>query len=173
MKYGEKNTMKILIVSDSHGRNYYLEKVIEKVEPIDLLIHLGDFENSEEYIKSIAPCKVEMVSGNNDFYTNIDKEKVIIIGKYSIFLTHGHRYGVNFGTEKIKEVALQNGASIAMYGHTHRPLIDLTGSAWTINPGSITQPRQEGGIPTFIIMEIDSKGEAHFTLNYAYENIDW
>ncbi len=165
--------MKILIASDSHGRNHYLEQVIEKVQPIDLLIHLGDFENSEEYIKSIAPCKVEMVSGNNDYFTGFEKEKTITIGNYTIFLTHGHRYGVNYGTERIKEVAGQYGASIVMFGHTHRPLIDLTDSVWAINPGSISQPRQEGGIPTFIIMDIDSRGEAHFTLNYVYKDINW
>ena len=158
--------MKILIVSDSHGKNYNLEKVIEKVRPIDLMIHLGDFENNEEYVKSIAQCRVEMVSGNNDYFTGIDKDKIITIGNYTLLLTHGHRYGVNFGTERIKEAAMQYGASIVLFGHTHRPLIDLTSNVWAINPGSITLPRQEGRIPTFIIMDIDSKGEAHFSLNY-------
>ena len=160
------NAMKILIVSDSHGKNYNLEKVIEKVKPIDLMIHLGDFENNEEYVKSIAPCRVEMVSGNNDYFTGFDKDKIITIGNYTLFLTHGHRYGVNFGTERIKEAAMRYGASIVLFGHTHRPLIDLTSNVWAINPGSITLPRQEGRIPTFVIMDIDTKGEAHFSLNY-------
>ncbi len=107
--------MKIMIVSDSHGRNNYLEKALEKVKPIDLFIHLGDFEGSEEYIRSIVPCKAEMVPGNNDYFTGLDKDKIITIGNYSIFLTHGHRYGVNFGTERIKDVAMQFGASIAIF----------------------------------------------------------
>ena len=54
--------MKVLLVSDSHGRNQNMEKVIRKVSPIDLLIHLGDLEGSEGYLESIAPCPVEMVS---------------------------------------------------------------------------------------------------------------
>ena len=58
--------MKILIVSDSHGRDRYLEQVIEREKPIDMLLHLGDLEGSEDYICSIAPCPVEMISGNND-----------------------------------------------------------------------------------------------------------
>jgi uncharacterized protein len=158
--------MKILIVSDSHGRNQNLEKVIEKVKPIDLCIHLGDFENSVDYIRGLIPCNVEMVAGNNDYYNNIERDKIITIGHYTLFLTHGHRYGVNFGTDRVKEIALQHGANIALFGHTHCPLIDQTESVWAINPGSISQPRQDGHIPTFIIMDIDSKGEAHFTLNY-------
>ncbi len=162
--------MKILIVSDSHGKNYFLEQVIEKVRPIDLLLHLGDFENSAEYIKSIAPCKVEMVSGNNDYFTDIERDKIITIGGHTLFLSHGHRYGVNFGTERLQNVAMQYGADIAVFGHTHRPLIDLSGNVWTINPGSISQPRQDGRIPTFIIMDIDSNGRAHFTLNYVHKH---
>lgn len=160
--------MKILIVSDSHGRCFYLEKVLLRVKPIDLLIHLGDIEGDEEYIKGIAGCPVVMVSGNNDYFTNIPRENFIQLGKYYIMLTHGHRYGVNYGVEQLKETAVLNGADIVMFGHTHRPLIDLKDDGiWAINPGSITQPRQEGRIPTFIIMELDKQGEAHFALNYA------
>lgn len=163
--------MKILIVSDSHGRCYYLESALNRVKPIDLLIHLGDVEGDEQYIKGIAECPVAMVSGNNDFFTQTPKEDYVQIGKYYVMLTHGHRYGVNYGVEQIKETALLNGADIVMFGHTHRPLIDLTDDKiWAINPGSITQPRQQGKIPTFIIMDIDRYGEAHFTLNFAEDN---
>ncbi|WMJ85912.1 metallophosphoesterase [Anaerocolumna sp. MB42-C2] len=158
--------MKIMIVSDSHGRNTNLEKALEKVKPIDLFLHLGDFEGSEDYIRSIVPCKIEMVPGNNDYFTGLEKDKIINIGRYTIFLTHGHRYGVNFGTERLKDIAMQYGAGIALFGHTHRPLIDLSSNIWVINPGSITQPRQENGKPSFIIMDLDSNGQAHFTLNY-------
>lgn len=162
--------MKILIVSDSHGRNYYLEKVIERVKPIDLLIHLGDIEGSENIIRDIAPCKVEIVAGNNDFFSGMEKEKVISVGSYTIFLAHGHRYSVNYSTEKIKDAARFHNASIAMFGHTHRPLLELSGSVWAINPGSISQPRQDDGIPTYIIMDIDTKGQIHFTLKRVYKD---
>lgn len=162
--------MKILIVSDTHGRCDILEKVISRVKPIDMLIHLGDFEREEQYINLIAGCPVEMVSGNNDFFSAIPREKFLQIGKYYVMLTHGHRHGVNYGTAQIKETAMLEGVDIVMYGHTHQPLIDLSDERiWAINPGSISLPRQAGRIPTFIIMEIDSKNEAHFTLNYQKE----
>lgn len=164
--------MKILIVSDSHGRCYYLEKALSRVKPIDLLIHLGDIEGDEDYIKSLAECPVAMVSGNNDYFTSIPRENFIQLGKYYIMLTHGHRFGVNYGVEQLKEAAVLNGADIVMFGHTHRPLIDLKDDhIWAINPGSITQPRQNGRIPSFIIMEIDKHGDAHFTLNYAEDKL--
>ena len=162
--------MKVLIVSDTHGKNHNLLKALERVSPIDLLIHLGDFDGGEEYIRSVTPCPTEMVSGNNDFYNGLPKEKIIHIGKYTVMLTHGHRYGVYYSTQEIREAALSNEADIIMFGHTHVPMIDLSQSVWVINPGSLALPRQQGRIPTFIIMDFDSKGEAHFTLNYFEEN---
>ena len=43
--------MRVLLVSDSHGRNQNMEKVIRKASPVDLLIHLGDLEGSEGYLE--------------------------------------------------------------------------------------------------------------------------
>ncbi len=161
--------MKVLIVSDTHGRNQNLIDTINRVAPIDLLIHLGDLENGEEYIRSMLPCEAEFVAGNNDFFAGLPKEKIIQVGKYTILLTHGHRYGVNFTTSGLLDAAKRNKADIVMFGHTHVPMIDLSGSIWVINPGSLALPRQQGRKPTFIIMDIDSRGDAHFALNYYRE----
>jgi putative phosphoesterase len=109
---------------------------------------------------------VEFVSGNNDFFADVPKEKIITLGSHTILMTHGHRYGVNFGTGRLKEAALLQGADIVLYGHTHRPSIDLSTGVWAVNPGSISQPRQENGKPSYIIMDIDGQGKAHFSLNF-------
>ena len=159
--------MKILVVSDSHGQNYHLKRAIEKVQPIDMLIHLGDFDNNEDEIRAMAGCKVEMVPGNNDYYSRLEREQLIQIGNYTVLLTHGHRYSVNSGLERLQDNAMQMRADIVIFGHTHHPLIDLSRNVWMINPGSISHPRQDGRVPSFIIMEIDSRGQAHFTLNFV------
>ncbi len=165
--------MKVLIVSDTHGRNYNFLKTLEKVSPIDMLIHLGDYDGGEGYIMSVTPCRTEMVSGNNDFFNGLPKEKLICIGKYTIMLTHGHRYGVYNTTQDIKEEAAKRNANIVMFGHTHVPMIDLNDEVWAINPGSLALPRQSNRIPSFIIMDIDAQGDAHFTLNYYQETEEW
>lgn len=158
--------MKILIISDTHGMNHNFMTVLRKVSPIDMLIHLGDFQGSEEFIDASVSCRCEFVSGNNDFFNGLPKDKVIQIGKYTIFLTHGHKYGVYYGTDNIKEAARQRSAGIVMFGHTHVPMINMTDDVWLINPGSLSFPRQNGRIPSYIIMELDAAGDAHFTLNY-------
>jgi putative phosphoesterase len=157
--------MKILIVSDTHRQNKNLFEVIKKVGPLDLLIHLGDAEGSEDIIAIEAKCPVEMIAGNNDFFSELEREKEISIGKYSVLLTHGHFYYVSVGTENIKKEAISRRFDIVMFGHTHRPLLEIEDNIIVINPGSLSYPRQDGRAPTYAIMEIDDKDEAHFTIN--------
>ena len=52
--------MKILIISDTHGAHRNFDRVIEKEQPLDMLIHLGDVEGDEDYIPAVADCPVYM-----------------------------------------------------------------------------------------------------------------
>lgn len=71
--------MKILVISDSHGKNGRMELAVEQESPLDMLIHLGDLEGGEDLLEAIAPCPVEIVCGNNDFFSAYPREKVIEI----------------------------------------------------------------------------------------------
>lgn len=158
--------MRILIVSDTHRRQENYEKVLEKVGKIDMVIHCGDAEGAEYTISSMAGCPLEIVLGNNDFFSDLPREKEFMIGQYKVWLTHGHNYYVNMGHEIIKREAEARDVDIVMYGHTHKPVIDMSGDVIAINPGSLTYPRQEGKRPSYIMMELDREGEAHFNIAY-------
>ena len=54
-----------------------------------------------------------------------------------------------------------------MYGHTHKPVIEVSDAITAINPGSLSYPRQENRKPSYIIMEVDERGEAKFKLEYV------
>lgn len=158
--------MKILIVSDTHGRDTALKHLLEQVKPIDMLIHCGDVEGSEDYIRSLAQCPVHMVAGNNDFFCDLPKEEEFLIGKYRVLLTHGHYYYISMGAQMIKEDAAARGFDIVMFGHTHRPYLEQDKGIVVLNPGSLSYPRQEGRKPSYMMMELDRDGQAHFTINY-------
>lgn len=158
--------MKVLIVSDTHKKQENLIKVLEQEKQIDLLIHLGDVEGQEEEIAHMADCPVEMVAGNNDFFSDLEREKEIEIGRYRVLITHGHYYYVSAGVEDIKKEAAGRSMDVVMFGHTHRPLLDSSRGIIALNPGSISYPRQEGRYPSYAIMELDEKGEAHFYIKY-------
>lgn len=158
--------MKILIVSDTHRKHENLIKVLERVQPIDLLIHLGDAEGEEDYIAGLAGCRMEVVAGNNDFFSALPREKELQLGAHHILLTHGHYYCVGMGVEDIKKEAESRNCDIVMFGHTHRPVIDYGKHTVALNPGSISYPRQEGRKPSYIIMDIDRNDSVHFEIEY-------
>ena len=61
--------MKILIVSDTHGRLNNYEKVIKAVAPVDYMIHCGDVGYDPDdlsRVRELAGCPCSIVQGNND-----------------------------------------------------------------------------------------------------------
>lgn len=158
--------MRVMIVSDTHRKHENLEAALTQAGHIDLLIHLGDAEGCEDYIEALASCPVEIVAGNSDFFSPLDSEREITIGKYKVLITHGHYYNVNASIENIKKEARSRGFDMVMFGHTHRPVIDRNGRIAAINPGSLSYPRQEGKQPSYIMMETDGEGMAEFELFY-------
>ena len=157
--------MKVLVVSDTHRKNDNYFEVVKLHHP-DLVIHCGDAEGSEYAITEAAGCPVQIVLGNNDFFSELPRELEFSVGPYKVWVTHGHNYYVYMGNEHIKREAAARGADIVMYGHTHKPVIDRSGDVIAVNPGSLSYPRQEGHRPSYIIMEIDRFDEVHFTISY-------
>lgn len=158
--------MKILIVSDTHRQLQNLKTVLEKVSPIDMLIHLGDVEGQEQQIREMADCHTEIIAGNNDFFSSLEREKSIWIGRYKVLLTHGHYYKVSLGTELLASDAAARGFQVALFGHTHRPVVEYHPGIILANPGSLSYPRQDGRKPSYLILDLDSRGEASFTIHY-------
>ncbi len=158
--------MRILIVSDTHQSPYTLEQVVESNPDIDMLLHLGDVEGAEEYVRSLVSCPVYILAGNCDGLADLPGELELDIGGHHAFLTHGHRYGVTRGEQTIREEALARGADIVMYGHTHKPVCHEDDGLLILNPGSVAYPRQSGRRGSYILMEIEKNGTVHCEIKY-------
>ena len=160
--------MKILVVSDTHRKDDNLKLVLSEECPLDMLIHLGDAEGSEHFIPDwVNPeCRMEMVLGNNDFFSILDREREIDIAGHKAFITHGHYYGVSMGPEGLVDEAKSRGCDIAMYGHTHRPFLDVIDGVTVLNPGSLSYPRQEGRRPSYMIIHVDADGKMDYQQKY-------
>lgn len=158
--------MRVLIVSDTHGRHAGLDRILEEAGDIDLFVHLGDVEGGEEYINAVVECEKHVVRGNNDFFSDLPREEEFCIGKYRVFITHGHSYYVSLDPEYIREEGRARKADIVMFGHTHRPYFEQSDGLTVLNPGSVSFPRQEGRRGSYMIMEIGPDGKAVFTQKY-------
>lgn len=151
--------MKILTVSDSHGRIDTIRAVYEKVKPVDLFLHMGDVEGDEEEIASFIPCRKEYVRGNCDYFSREPDERIVRAFGKKILMTHGHRYHVHRGPDTLRYKAAECEADIVLFGHTHVPEITYLDGRLFMNPGSISLPRQDGHAPSFGILETDRFGE--------------
>lgn len=158
--------MRVLIVSDTHGRHGGLDRALQEAGDIDMLIHLGDVEGGECYIDAAADCEKHIVRGNNDFFSDLPREEEFNLGKYKVFITHGHAYYVSLDPEYIREEGKARGVDIVMFGHTHRPFFEDDNGIIVLNPGSLSFPRQEGRKGSYMIMEIAEGGELRFEQKY-------
>lgn len=160
--------MKILVVSDTHRFNFFLEKVIDNVGKIDMVIHCGDAEGSEELLRDkFYTSAVVVVAGNNDYFSKLPKEACFDIEGRKVFVTHGHNYQVNTGIDYLLSAAKTRGADIVMFGHTHIPMMEKRDGIVVLNPGSISSPRQADKRPSYMIIETDNAGNMRYTLNYV------
>lgn len=158
--------MRILIVSDTHGRNGNFLEAYEKVKPVDMVLHLGDIEGYEDEFEEWVDCPFYAVAGNNDFFTALPREREIMIGDYKAMLCHGHYYRVSMTSQHLAEEARARECDLAFFGHTHRPEIKDLGDVTLLNPGSLSYPRQDNRKPSYMMMDIDRFGDAHFTICY-------
>lgn len=152
--------MKALIASDSHGRQDRLFELM-KTESFDAFFFCGDGEGLEYDLFTACgvPSVTAMVKGNNDYGSTLPSETVICFGGHKIFMTHGHRYRLFTGTGLLTSAARENECETCLFGHTHRPLYRYEDGILLLNPGSVTQPRQESGIPTFAVFETKPGGD--------------
>ena len=160
--------LRILIMSDSHGRNENVELAIaqvrEEIGEFQMLIHLGDVGDARE-IESLAGVPCYIVRGNTDYDAKLLNANVIEAGGHRIFATHGHLYQVDMRLDLLRFAALENDCDIAMYGHTHVPYLEEDPDDITIlNPGSISKPRQADHRYTYMVMEIDDEDEVTYEL---------
>lgn len=158
--------MKILIVSDTHGRLNNLKQALKRTEPVDYLIHCGDICGDEKAILTMADCPTVAVAGNCDRGSLLKTSQVAEIDGIRAFISHGHAYHVSYGLSELSHAAGERHCSLAFYGHTHLPSVKKEEGITCINPGSLTLPRQDGGRPSYVVMTTDRKGHVMFTVNY-------
>ncbi len=157
---------KYLVISDTHGRDNNFYDVLDLEEPLDGIIHCGDFEGSEGKFAIAANCPVYFVAGNNDFFSDLKREIEFELDGHYVFLAHGHNYMVSMDLENIRSEAVARGADIVIFGHTHKPVAKEIDGVYVFNPGSLSYPRQEGRRPSYMLLWTDSDGGVKYEIKY-------
>lgn len=152
--------MKVIIVSDTHGRFNKLEKIRERHQDADLFIHCGDCETDDEYLYGFIA-----VRGNNDYY-DYPEERVIVADKLKILVTHGHRYGYTNRLDTLVEKAKKLKCKIVCFGHTHKPQIVTHQDILILNPGSLWANRIDKPVSYIILVIFGDQIESVRSIEY-------
>ena len=159
--------MKILVLSDSHGRIHNMKLALTRTD-CDMVFHLGDSELSREELERLFSCPVLMVRGNMDRDMSYKIEETFDISGHRFLLSHGNRLGVNYGYEGLLEEAAKVHADVVLFGHTHIPELKYykENDLYIANPGSIEMPRQDGRKPSYLVIDAEEDGILSFKEMY-------
>ncbi|WP_286637871.1 metallophosphoesterase family protein [Faecalibaculum rodentium] len=132
--------MHFIIAGDSHG---YTERLDElKQIQADGYIFTGDLTDDPARISGWSA-----VAGNNDQYFGIKLPLMTIVdaGDHKILVMHGHQFPAGQRHRRLATLAKKFGCDIAVYGHSHVPVIDEEDGVLILNPGSVYRSRDGKG----------------------------
>lgn len=147
--------MKVCVFSDSHGYAANMISAIELEKP-DACLFLGDGERDLYKLEKKFPdLPVYAVRGNCDFGTELKNVLICVIEGVTIFMTHGHLSYVKYeyDLDTLTSQALEAGADIALFGHTHDQHISENRGVTLINPGSVGR----GYYPAYAVLNIEGR----------------
>ena len=126
--------MKIGIISDTHG--LLRPEVFRVFAGVDHILHAGDLGSLDLLVELEAIAPVTVVWGNTDgvaVRSQVPETGRVTLGGVEAVVVHGHQ----FGSPTPRAVAkAHERAGLAIFGHTHQPVIEQVGEVLVINPGS-------------------------------------
>ena len=148
--------MVIGLISDTHS--LVRPTVFEALSGVELILHAGDVGGRAVLDELVAIAPVRAVYGNTDEARDPHLRASLDFDAdgCSIHVSHGHEVG---GPTPARLLA-RYGADIIVYGHTHKPLIERSGTRLVINPGA-AGPRRFNLMPSVARLTIvDGRAEA-------------
>ncbi|WP_373048516.1 metallophosphoesterase family protein [Vulgatibacter sp.] len=128
--------MRIGLVSDTHGR--FDPRLPELLAGCERILHAGDVMGAAVIEKLAAIAPTAAVRGNNDrdaFGATLPEVLVESVGELSVLVIH------ELGKpEKLlpaaRQAIEQAAPQLVIYGHSHKPAIEVRDGRLYVNPGS-------------------------------------
>jgi len=128
------------VISDTHG--LLRPEVFDVFQRVDHILHAGDVGEPEILVELAAIAPVTAVYGNVDgpeLRARLPQVAEVELDGFAVVVTHGDQFG--HPTPETLHAAFPS-AEIIVYGHTHKPLLQLVERTVTVmNPGGAGHPR--------------------------------
>lgn len=117
-----------------------MEMALWANEDCDCVVFLGDGYMDWNIVNTHIFKESHAVRGNCDsVLSRLPWNEVVAAEDINVYLTHGWREHVKFGTETLVAEAKKNGCALAMFGHTHEQYEDYVDGVRLFNPGSLAR----------------------------------
>jgi putative phosphoesterase len=141
------------VISDTHG--LLRPQVFDVFRAVDHILHGGDIGTWDLIVELQAIAPVTAVYGNTDGFDirgKVPQVAEIELEGFPVVVTHGDQFGSPTPTA-LHEAFPK--ADIIVFGHSHKPLLQLVDKTVTvINPGGAGPPRF-GIAPSVGILELE------------------
>ncbi|NLV92090.1 MAG: metallophosphoesterase family protein [Firmicutes bacterium] len=136
--------MKVGLISDTHipYRARHLPKEIFTLfSQVDLILHAGDLLELSVIGDLSVLAPVEAVAGNVDSFevrAKLPRRRLLQLEDAAVGLIHGDGSGYDTPGRALRAFP---DADCVVFGHSHRPMIEIRGGKLLVNPGSACDPR--------------------------------
>lgn len=152
--------MKLVVMSDSHGYDENVRKVLKKEKKTDYFIHLGDLCSDARLFPQMI-----VIRGNNDYDYDLPMQLISDFNGVRILMCHGHRFLFYQRESSIAALARENNCQFALFGHSHEFYDNVIDGVRLLNPGSLMYNRS-GEDVGYLVIEIDDDRKYTVTRKY-------
>ena len=142
--------MRVGLISDTHG--LMRAEALAALAGVDQILHAGDVGRLSvlRELQGIAP--VQAVYGNvDDPLFALPQRLDLVFDGVRVHVSHGHE----LGSPAPQTLAAAYDADVIVYGHTHKPLIEMVGRTLVVNPGA-AGPKRFKLAPSVAILTIEA-----------------
>lgn len=160
-----RNDSRVFCVRGNHEEN--LKKILFDNE-------VSDFYKSK-YGSGYNDCKSSLNNEELDWLINLPDKVEMDIDGLSFYVTHGSLSGIDDYIYPDSSIACLNenhsGFDFTVFGHTHYPFIHTLNNKKLINPGSVGQPRDIGGLASYVIVNTVNQSVRFKRLPFDFSKI--
>ncbi|MES2987612.1 MAG: metallophosphoesterase family protein [Pseudomonadota bacterium] len=172
-----QNVEQILMLGDIIGYYYWPAQTIRAIRADPRFICIrGNHEDilsifakdeasraayREKYGSGYDVCLAELTTDELQWLADLPAQQLLEIGESSFFMRHGNlvssdEYLYPDAPAEILESS-HSDCDFTLFGHTHYPFLHAHKGSILINPGSVGQPRDAGGIASYAIINLDNR----------------
>ena len=148
MKTPASGSITVGLISDTHG--LLRPEALEALRGVDFLVHAGDIGSPDILARLSDLAPLTAVRGNNDladWAAAVPALNTLSLGTIQIHVVHELPH--------LKTGALPTGTRAVVYGHSHRPSVDVRDGILYVNPGSAGPRRLKLPVTVALLRVVD------------------